>query len=82
MVTGIWIMSKRKRSIVLLLAESFKRKIGGQKSIIPIPSRLRKIVGGGITMAICFIALVKQYLTTTQFDDKTVQGIFDEAFKV
>ena len=25
--------------------------------------------------------LVKQYLTMTQFDDKTVQGIFDEAFK-
>ena len=28
-----------------------------------------------------YCLLVKQYLTTTQFDDKTVQGIFDEAFK-
>ncbi|WP_142447368.1 C40 family peptidase, partial [Escherichia coli] len=28
-----------------------------------------------------YCLLVKQYLTTTQFDDKTIQGIFDEAFK-
>ena len=28
-----------------------------------------------------YVMLVKQYLTTTKFDDKTVQGIFDEAFK-
>ncbi len=28
-----------------------------------------------------YCLLVKQYLTTTQFDDKIVQEIFDEAFK-
>ncbi|HAQ1189741.1 TPA: lysozyme family protein, partial [Enterococcus faecium] len=65
------------------LAESFsKEKSSGQKVDYPNPIAIKKNGGWRYNYGNMFYCLlVKQYLTTTQFDDKTVQGIFDEAFK-
>ncbi|EMG6029833.1 bifunctional lysozyme/C40 family peptidase [Enterococcus faecium] len=65
------------------LAESFsKEKSGGQKVDYPNPIAIKENGGWRYNYGNMFYCLlVKQYLTTTQFDDKIVQEIFDEAFK-
>lgn len=50
-------VAKNGKKHSFALAESFQRKnLAVKKSITLIPSRIRKMVDGAITMAICFIA--------------------------
>ena len=76
-------VAKRGNKYTFELAQSFSKEYsGGEKVSYPNPIAIP--INGGWrynygNMFYCL--LVKQYLTTTQFDDKTVQGIFDEAFK-
>ena len=76
-------VANRGNKYTFELAQSFSKEYsGGEKVAYPNPIAIP--INGGWrynygNMFYCL--LVKQYLTTTQFDDKTVQGIFDEAFK-
>ena len=76
-------VANRGNKYTFELAQSFSKEYsGGEKVSYPNPIAIP--INGGWrynygNMFYCL--LVKQYLTTTQFDDKTVQGIFDEAFK-
>ncbi|MFT0190560.1 lysozyme family protein [Candidatus Enterococcus avicola] len=76
-------VAKNGKKHSFALAESFsKEKSGGQKVNYPNPIAIKENGGWCYNYGNMFYCLlVKQYLTTTQFDDKTVQGIFDEAFK-
>ncbi|MCC9079952.1 bifunctional lysozyme/C40 family peptidase [Enterococcus faecium] len=76
-------VAKNGKKHSFALAESFsKEKSGGQKVDYPNPIAIKENSGWRYNYGNMFYCLlVKQYLTTTQFDDKTVQGIFDEAFK-
>ncbi|MFW8665043.1 lysozyme family protein [Enterococcus entomosocium] len=76
-------VSKNGKKHSLSLAESFaKEKSGGQKVDYPNPIAIKANGGWRYNYGNMFYSsLVKQYLTKTKFDDKTVQGIFDEAFK-
>lgn len=76
-------VAKNGKKHSFALAESFsKEKSCGQKIDYPNPIANKENGGWRYNYGNMFYCLlVKQYLTTTQFDDKTVQGIFDEAFK-
>lgn len=76
-------VSKNGKKHSLVLAESFsKEKSGGKKVAYPNPIAIKENGGWRYNYGNMFYCLlVKQYLTTTKFDDKTVQGIFNEAFK-
>lgn len=76
-------VAKNGKKHSFALAESFsKEKSGGQKVDYPNPIAIKENSGWRYNYGNMFYCLlVKQYLTTTQFDDKTVQEIFDEAFK-
>lgn len=76
-------VAKNGKKHSFALAESFsKEKSGGQKVDYPNPIAIKENGGWRYNYGNMFYCLlVKQYLTTIQFDDKTVQGIFDEAFK-
>lgn len=76
-------VAKNGKKHSLALAESFsKEKSGGQKVDYSNPIAIKENGGWRYNYGNMFYSLlVKQYLTMTQFDDKTVQGIFDEAFK-
>ena len=70
-------MSQNGKKHSFTLAESFsKEKSGGQKVDYPNPIAIKENGGWRYNYGNMFYCLlVKQYLTTTQFDDKTVQGI-------
>lgn len=65
------------------LAESFSRdKAGGVKVTYTNPIAVARNGGWRYNYGNMFyVELVSQYLTTAQFDDKTVQAIMDEALK-
>lgn len=65
------------------LAEAFsKERANGVKVDYPNPIAIP--INGGWRYNygnMFYVMLVRQYLTTTEFDDETAQAIFDEAFK-
>ncbi|MBG8169312.1 lysozyme family protein, partial [Enterococcus faecium] len=71
-------VAKNGKKHSFALAESFsKEKSCGQKIDYPNPIANKENGGWRYNYGNMFYCLlVKQYLTTTQFDDKTVQGIF------
>lgn len=76
-------VGKNGKKYSFALAESFsKEKSDGEKVTYSNPIAIKENGGWRYNYGNMFyVMLVKQYLTTTKFDDKTVQGIFDEAFK-
>lgn len=76
-------IAKNGKKHTFALAESFsKEQSGGQKVDYSNPIAIQ--VNGGWRYNygnMFYFLLVKQYLNTAKFDDKTVQKIFDEALK-
>ena len=76
-------MLEKWKEVQLCLSGIFsKEKSDGEKVTYSNPIAIKENGGWRYNYGNMFyVMLVKQYLTTTKFDDKTVQGIFDEAFK-